>query len=364
MGSLIYTNINWSATAYRFKVVNNTTGAVQYVENTHQWFALNWMASYDYATTYTVSVQLQIAGVWLGYYGTTCTVNSPAVNSPGGSLQLNPSQCDATLPSIGTVIATTPLSGATGYRFRVTDLTPGVTGSNLIQVKNRSYHWFTLPMLDRYNYGSTYMVEVAVKTTGGYSAYGSPCMVYTPAAPMLVNCGAVIPTASSLVYTTSMNSVSQYRFQVTKDSDLTTVTFDTNKYWFSFRVNVPGFTASTAYSVRIAVMTAGTWSAFGDACSITSPAAAVRSEAGTDLDFDVVAYPNPYANSFKLDVITSSDENVQYKVYDMLGKLIDSQEVIATEVYAQELGNNYPSGVYNVIVTQGEQVKTLRVIKR
>jgi hypothetical protein len=29
-----------------------------------------------------------------------------------------------------------------------------------------------------------------------------------------------------------------------------------------------------------------------------------------------------------------------------------------------ELGNNYPSGVYNVIVTQGEDVKTLRVIKR
>ena len=364
MGSLIYTNINWSATAYRFKVVNNTTGAVQYVENTHQWFALNWMASYDYSTTYTVSVQLQIAGVWLGYYGTTCTVNSPAVNSPGGSLQLNPSQCGATLPSIGTVIATTPLSGATGYRFRITDVTPGVSGSNLVQVKDRSYHWFTLCMLNRYNYGSTYMVEVAVKTTGGYTGYGSPCYVYTPAVPMLASCGAVVPTASSLVYTTSTTSVTQYRFQVTKVSDQSTVTFDTNKYWFSFRVNVPGFTTSTEYSVRIAVMTAGTWSAFGDACSITSPAAAVRSEAGTDLDFDVVAYPNPYADSFKLDVITSSDENVQYKVYDMLGKLIDSQEVISTEVYAQELGNNYPSGVYNVIVTQGEQVKTLRVIKR
>ena len=364
MGSLIYTNINWSATAYRFKVVNNTTGEIQYVENNHQWFALNWMASYDYSTAYTVSVELQIAGVWLGYYGTSCVVYSPAVNAPGGSLQLSPSQCGATLPSIGTVIATTPLSGATGYRFRVTDVTPGATGSNLVQVKDRSYHWFTLPMLNRYNYGSTYMVEVAVKTTGGYSGYGSPCYVYTPAVPMLVNCGAVIPTAGSLVYTTAPNSVTQYRFQVTKVSDQTTVTFDTNKFWFSFRVNVPGYTPNTAYSVRIAVMTAGNWSPFGDACEITSPASATRSEAASALDFDVVAYPNPYADSFKLDVITSSEENVQYKVYDMLGKLIETQEVIATEVYAQELGKNYPSGVYNVIVTQGDQVKTLRVIKR
>jgi hypothetical protein len=30
----------------------------------------------------------------------------------------------------------------------------------------------------------------------------------------------------------------------------------------------------------------------------------------------------------------------------------------------QEVGNSYPSGVYNVIVTQGEEMKTLRVIKR
>jgi hypothetical protein len=364
MGSLIYTNINWSATAYRFKVVNNTTGEIQYVDNNHQWFALNWLASYDYSTTYTVSVQLQIAGVWLGYYGTTCTVNSPAVNAPGGSLQLSPSQCGATLPSIGSVIAASPLSGATGYRFRITDVTPGVTGSNLVQTKDRSYHWFTLPMLTRYNYGSTYMIEVAVKTTGGYSGYGSPCYVTTPAVPTLVNCGAVVPTAGSLVYTTSLNSATQYRFQVTKVSDQTTVTFDTNKFWFSFRVNVPGFTPNAAYSVRVAVMTAGTWSAFGDACQITSPATSSRSEEAAMLDFDVVAYPNPYTDSFKLDVVTSSEENVQYKVYDMLGKLIETQEVVATEVYAQELGKNYPSGVYNVIVTQGDQVKTVRVIKR
>jgi hypothetical protein len=364
MGSLIYTNINWSATAYRFKVVNNTTGAVQYVENTHQWFALDWLASYDYSTTYTVSVQLQIAGVWLGYYGTTCTVNSPAVTSSTGSLQLNPSQCGATLPSIGTVIATTPLSGATGYRFRITDVTPGVTGSNLIQVKNRSYHWFTLPMLERYNYGATYMVEVAVKTTGGYTGYGSPCYVYTPAVPMLVNCGAVVPTASTLVYTTSTTSVTQYRFQVTKVSDQSTATFDTNKYWFSFRVNVPGFTASTEYSVRIAVMTAGTWSAFGDACSITSPAAAARGEEVGSSIFEAVAFPNPFISEFKLNVTTSTEGSLELRVYDMLGKLIETRSINTIDYSSEDLGSAYPAGVYNVIVSQGENVKSLRMIKR
>ena len=364
MGSLIYTNINWSATAYRFKVVNNSTGQIQYVENNHQWFTLNWMASYDYSTAYTVSVELQIAGVWLGYYGTSCVVYSPAVTSPTGSLQLTPSQCGATLASIGTVIATTPLSGATGYRFRITDVTPGATGSNLVQVKDRSYHWFTLPMLNRYNYGSTYMVEVAVKTTGGYSGYGNACYVYTPAVPMLVSCGAVIPTAGSLVYTTSTNSVTQYRFQVTKVSDQTTVTFDTDKFWFSFRANVAGFTPNTAYSVRIAIMTAGTWSPFGDACEITSPAAAARGEEVGLSSFDVVAFPNPFAGEFKLNVTTANQEPVEIHIYDMLGKLVENRTIQSQDLLSTEIGTNYPAGMYSLIVTQGEAVKSLRVIKR
>jgi hypothetical protein len=356
---LLYADINWNATGYRFKVVNNTTGATQYVDNSHQWFALNWLASYDYSTTYTVSVQLQIAGEWLGYYGSTCTVNTPI-----GSLQLIPSQCGTTLPSIGTVISTTPQAGATGYRFRITDVTPGATGSNLLQVKDRSYHWFTLPMLSRYNYGSTYMVEVALKTTGGYTNYGSPCYVTTPALPSLVNCGAVIPTSRSLVYTTAANSVSQYRFQVTKVSDQSTVTFDTNKFWFSFRVNVPGYTPETGYSVRVAVMTAGTWSPFGDACEIVSPAAAARGEEVGSSVFEAQAFPNPFTSEFKLNVATSTEGAVELKVYDMLGKLIEAKSINTIDYISEDLGSAYPAGVYNVIVTQGENAKTLRMIKR
>jgi len=35
-----------------------------------------------------------------------------------------------------------------------------------------------------------------------------------------------------------------------------------------------------------------------------------------------------------------------------------------SDLDTKEIGNQYPSGVYNIIVTQGENVKTLRVIKR
>ncbi|MBU3680454.1 MAG: T9SS type A sorting domain-containing protein [Flavobacterium sp.] len=364
MGSLIYANINNTASGYRFKVVNNTTGATQIINRSFHWFALNMLADYQYATTYTISVELQRAGIWLGYYGSACDVSSPAILSPTGALQVNPSQCGATLASIGSVIATTPVSGATGYRFRVTDITPGATGDNLVQVKDRSYHWFTLPMLSRFNYGSTYMVEVAVKTTAGYSGYGSACMVYSPAVPTLVDCGGVIATDYSLVRTSPLNSITQYRFQVTKVSDQSSVTFDTNKHWFSFRVNVPGFTSGAQYAVRVAVMTAGTWSPFGDACEITAPTASTRVNEVAANEFTVEAYPNPYSTEFKLNVATSTEGAVDVRVYDMLGKLIETRSINTIDYISEDLGSAYPAGVYNVIVTQGENAKTLRMIKR
>jgi hypothetical protein len=80
--------------------------------------------------------------------------------------------------------------------------------------------------------------------------------------------------------------------------------------------------------------------------------------------FAVVAFPNPFSNNFNLDVTSSSSENVEVSVYDMIGRLINKLEVNSNAVSELQIGNNYPSGVYNVIVTQGENVKTLRVIKK
>ena len=79
--------------------------------------------------------------------------------------------------------------------------------------------------------------------------------------------------------------------------------------------------------------------------------------------FDVLAYPNPSSTNFNLDITSSSAENVEVKVYDMIGKLINKMEVSPSKVAGLQIGDRYPSGVYNVIVSQGTEVKTLRVIK-
>jgi hypothetical protein len=83
-----------------------------------------------------------------------------------------------------------------------------------------------------------------------------------------------------------------------------------------------------------------------------------------NVPFSVVAFPNPFLDSCNINLTTSSAEKVQVLIYDMIGKLIDKTEVAPSAVNDLQLGTNYPAGVYNVIVSQGENMKTLRIIKK
>ena len=366
MSSLVYANVVEGASGYRFKVVNNTTSAVQTIDRQYHWFALNMLPSYDYNTSYSISVQVQKDGVWVGYYGTPCSVNSPNIASTG-IMQINPSQCGVTLPTLGYVIATTPVAGATGYKFRITNTTAGASGANLVQEITRTNHWFTLAMLARYNYGSSYAIEVAVKTTGGYTPYGNACTVYSPAVPTLVSCGQAVATATTLVRTTAMTMATQYRFQVTRMATQETITFDTANYWFSFRVNVPGYAAGEQYGVRIAVMTAGAWSPYGDACEITAPIATARTSeqtAPSDASlFKPVAYPNPFKSEFSIALATPYEEEVTLVVYDLQGRLIEKQTVPVTLIDTIHIGANYQMGDYMLVVSQGPAIESMLLHK-
>jgi len=354
-------------TGYRIRA---TLGSqVQVIEKNVPHFTMQEFASYAYATTYTIDIQLQRNGVWLGYYGPTCQVSTPAILAENGAAQVSPSQCGIVLPKINTLIATTSLAGVTGYRFRVTNLTD-VSGPNAVQTIDRTQNWFSLQMLARYNYGTTYRIEVAVKSgTGAFGGFGSPCEVSSPAAPSLVNCGGIVASGTAYISATSVAGATQYRFQITRQSDLASATIDRSANYFTFNA-VPAAISSPGvlYSVRVAVMSAGTWSPFGDACEITSPGTAARFTTAAPTNestvFKATAYPNPFTSEFAIDVTATTVENVEVKVYDMVGKLVELRSVNASELNTQKIGQQYPSGVYNVIVSQGGIVKTLRVIKR
>ncbi|NMH26501.1 hypothetical protein G6047_00520, partial [Flavobacterium sp. SE-s28] len=46
------------------------------------------------------------------------------------------------------------------------------------------------------------------------------------------------------------------------------------------------------------------------------------------------------------------------------GKLLEERSFGASRIELAQFGEKYPSGVYNIVLTQGSNVKTLRVIKR
>ena len=65
-----------------------------------------------------------------------------------------------------------------------------------------------------------------------------------------------------------------------------------------------------------------------------------------------------------VDIQSSSDEVLEMKVYDMIGRQLEIKKASVSELSTQEIGINYPSGIYTIIVKQGENVQSLRMIKR
>lgn len=346
-----------NSTQYRFEVTNTSTGEVQILDRPLRWFGLTMLNDYDYSTTYSIRVQLQYNGTWLGYYGEPCLISTPDVIAPGGPAQVAPTQCGSTLPTISTLIAASSIPNATGYRFRITNMSDP-SAPNQVQTLDRTLHWFALTMLPTYAYGTTYMLEVAVKTTGDYTDYGSPCTITTPAVPGIMNCGGTVASASEIVSTMSMNNVSMYRFELTNLQTNAVMTLDRTVQWFRFNM-LPGYDANAQYGVRVALRTGNTWSQYGPACTITAPGMTREGDVKTPaIAWEAKAYPNPFTSEFTLETTVNAD----VRVYDMTGRLIDS--ITASEGNAIMIGAGYPSGIYNVIVTDGQTSKTIRMIKR
>ncbi len=367
IGSLvgITTLAGHQVTRYRIRVTNGAQ--VQVLETAYPNFSMTAFASYQYATTYTVEIQLQREGIWQHIWGPACTISTPAILAEGGFGSVNPAQCGVTLDRINTLIATTSLPRVTGYRFRITNLTDPV-GPNAVQIIDRQVHWFGLHMLARYNFGTVYRVEVSVKTTGDFGAWGAPCEVSSPPVPSIDNyCGAVVPAITTNVATTSLATVQQYRFQIVRASDNTTINIDRTLHYFGFN-SIPAsvFSPGELYFVRVAVMTTNTWSPFGDACEVIAPGQAARGVADDTASqmLKASSYPNPFSSSFGVSLDTPSQERVCVKVYDMLGKLIDTQTLAVEALPMVQLGREYPAGVYNLVIDQAGTVKTMRVVKR
>ena len=347
------------ATTYTFRITNTATSASFVVNRPVNSFALSNYAGILLGTQYQIEVSVNGGA----NYGPACIVNTPAPIATIGT------QCSSTLTSRNQWVYGTYYSSVTGYRFRITN--PATSVSQVytpLGAQNR-FNFTQLPSAF-VSYGTTYSVEVALRNTDGtYLSYGPACDITTPAFPtseiVLSQCDTVATSNNQTFSAVIVSGATGYRFQLVNSSLGYSSSID--RPIANYKLNMfSGLVSGTTYTVRVAVRIGGVWGPLtGKPCTITTPGIAPDATREiTASDFVVVAYPNPYAENFMLNVTTSAESTIQVRVYDMLGKQVENRNVDASEIANLQVGNSYPSGVYNVIVSQGENSQTLRVIKR
>ena len=357
INTFIYANVVSGAQGYRFRVTDMSNMTVQSIDRALRVVQLTQLINYKFNTTYKIEVAIKYNNVWQPFYGSECSVTTPATTT-----QVQSTQCGSTLTAMTNVIYADNVPFATGYRFRATN----VLTSN-VQIIDRSLRDFRMSLLVNPTFNTLYTIEVAVRNTNGtYLPYGPVCNITTPLFPTtsLQNsqCDYTAISNTETFYAISFPGATTYRFKFVNSSLPFTYTFDRSLRTFNLN-SIPGLLPSTTYSVQVSIEINGVFGPFGKVCSLTTPGFVARISTST-LAFTAVPYPNPYAENFNLNVTSSSDENITITVYDMIGKQIEVRQVLSTEINSIQIGDTYTTGVYNVIVTQGNESKFVRVIKR
>jgi hypothetical protein len=361
--SQIVASLVAGAQGYRWRVTTLTgpnMGLVQELATPLRVMKLTQLPVYAFATQYKIEIAVYFAGFLQPYSPSSCNVTTPAATT-----QL--SVCGQALTQMTNSIYANIVSFATGYRFRITD---PINGANT-QVIERQIREFKMSMITDFyvQYNKMYNVEVSAKNTDGtWLPYGAVCSVTTPAFPTTSlqdsQCeDYLVPTNSTQIYAISHPSAIAYVFQITGPGIVTPL--EVTKTLRAFTLNdFPGLIAGATYNVRVRLVFnfADPAGPFGKTCTIVTPGAARVTSPKSS--FDVIAYPNPFAGSFTIAMAGGSAEDVNVKVYDMTGRLLENAIVKASQLETFQAGASYPSGVYNVIVTQGEHAKTVRLIKR
>ena len=78
----------------------------------------------------------------------------------------------------------------------------------------------------------------------------------------------------------------------------------------------------------------------------------------------VQTYPNPFTLTFRLKMETNSDAPVNIRLMDIGGRIIENHELPVNDLLTKEFGTDCIAGVYLVVVTQGQSVNTLRLVKQ
>ncbi|QBZ97863.1 InlB B-repeat-containing protein [Flavobacterium sangjuense] len=361
-----------TVTGYRFRVTNTQTGAFRIVERPNYVFQLTYTDIATYSTTYTIEVALRLNQEWMPTYGAACSVTTPGV----AQTALTDLACGSHLAQVSSTIRATSVVSASSYDFEVSLIEDDlVTATTVFNSPSPSFNLLQLSSFP-IKFGAEYRIRVKaivlIDSVALPSSYGTTCSVFTPEAPLasLRDCagegGLALTSYNTVIYANPLGiGGAQYIFTLYNEDGYSQQYYSYNRYvrLMDFHLLTP-LTVGGDYKLQVDAFIYG-FPYAGKDCDISVPAPPTPSgKIVVATVFQASAYPNPFANNFMLDVKTSSDSVVNLKVYDMVGRLIEQREARVSDLETTTIGDRYPSGVYNVVVSQEDNVQTLRVVKR
>ncbi|MGV9003668.1 T9SS type A sorting domain-containing protein, partial [Flavobacterium sp.] len=293
----------------------------------------NYNASYTYVVTPSTGVTISGNTVTAPTGTYTIRATSGGCNSAAISVSVKAQPSQPLAPSV--LITQPSCTISTG-----TIVVTAPTGTNFTY----SINGFAYQSGNMFSGLASGTYSIKVKNTAGCISTATVAVINTQTvAPAKVTLGSVkqpnCSTSTGSFIITNYNA--SYTYVVTP----------------SIGVTISGNMVTTPAGIYTVTATVGSCS------SIASENVTVSRNTGK---FVVVATlaPNPFTENFNLSLTTCSEEMVNIAVYDMVGKLIEQLELQPSDLEGLKIGNRYSSGVYNIIVQQGSEMKTLRAVKR
>ncbi len=378
--STLTANPGLNATGYTFRIrLNDANPSPTYAfsqsstrfvsANSFTGFPLQYATSYKVAVQYTFNDPVTNLPTQSGY-GAECTVNTPSIPLT----RIVSPTCGSQVATMNAGITAQAASYATGYQFRIrlfSDNGPtptyyytAVNPSRFSSLAN--FQGITLAYNTEYSISVQYSITQNASTV--WSGYGAECKVTTPFFPVtsLVTsqCGLATPTSlTQQLNITPYPGFPHYMVKLEELNGEDVVDFEEREIEYSY-FRLSDFAIASLgknYSVSVKIKLNGVFGDYDTACDLFT---ADPGKTVAIIPFKATAYPNPFANNFMLDVKTTTQSSVNLKVYDMVGRLIEQREVSVSDMQTMTIGDRYPTGVYNVVVSQEDSVQTVRVVKR
>ncbi len=383
LSSMLTANPGLNATSYTFRIRRNDANPspiYAYNESATRFMGVNSFVELllEYGESYKIAVQYTFADPVTGLpansgYGAECTVTMP----PVPSISLAAPICGSAVRlALNARLATTPAPYYTGFQFRIREVgsstyfTSPVWGTRFFSLTVFAPE-FTPAYDTRYLISARYSL---ISGMTGWSDYGPECEITTVFFPTT----SLVPSQCGLATATHLNQqlniipypgFPHYNVKLDELGQGEDIVNSQEREISYSHFKLSDFSIAQLgknYNVSVAIKLNGVFGDYSTACDLFTTGAGGDSfvKTTTETPFKVVAYPNPFADNFILDVKTSNDSNINLKVYDMVGRLIEDRDVRASEMQSATLGNQYPSGVYNVVVSQANEMSTVRVVKR